>query len=453
MAIKSTDQGRRAVLGGALLGTGPACMLLALAVLIAPWSKAAEIQPLDSIVAVVNDDVIVESELDAEIQLVLPQLANAGTEVPPRPVLEEQVLERLILKRLQIQRAERLGIEVDQATLMKAMTNIAARNGMSLEELQLTLESSGIDFEDFQEDTRLQILTSQLQAQEVMKDIRVSDVEIDRFLETESDSLLERREVRLQHILIAVPDAATPDDIRAAEEEAQALLKRLRSGEDFAKLAVANSDGRRALDGGDLGWFPMAEVPSLAAAPARQLGKGEVSDPIRSPSGFHLIKVSDIKGDVPEPITQTHARHILIRTNELVSDDDAKRRLSQLRVRIVGGDAFDTLARANSDDTGSALKGGDLGWISPGDTVPEFEKVMNQLAINEISQPFQSPFGWHIVQVLERRDQDTADDLLRLKATEAIRARKAEDETEIWLRRLRDEAFVEVRLDEIVDGD
>jgi peptidyl-prolyl cis-trans isomerase SurA len=389
----------------------------------------------------------------AEIELLRPQLEQSGAPIPPPRQLEQQVLERLILKRLQIQRAKMLGIEVDDATLTQAIENIAARDGMGIDELQLTLESGGIDYRDFREDTRLQILTSRLQAQEVAKDIRVSEPEIDRFLETESDSLLERREVRLQHILVALPDEATPADIRAAEDKARALLKRLRAGEDFGRVAASSSDGRNAANGGDLGWFVMADVPSLAAAPARQLNKGEVSEPIRSPSGFHLIKVSDIKGDDPAPITQTHARHILIRTNELVADADAQRRLSQLRQRILGGDAFETLARANSDDTGSALKGGDLGWISPGDTVPEFEEVMNTLALNAISQPFQSPFGWHIVQVLERRQQDTRDDLLRMKAEELIRARKAEDATEIWLRRLRDEAFVEIRLEDFGPGD
>ncbi|MBK1648352.1 peptidylprolyl isomerase [Rhabdochromatium marinum] len=412
---------------------------------------AATVQPLDAIVAVVNDDVIVQSELNAEIELLRPQLEQSGAPIPPRPELEQQVLERLILKRLQIQRAKMLGIEVDEATLNQALENIAARNGIALDELQLTLESSGIDFDDFREDTRMQILTSRLQAQEVNKNIRVSEPEIDRFLATESDSLLERREVRLQHILIALPDEPTPEDVRSAEQEAQSLLKQLRGGASFAKLAAAHSDGRNAANGGDLGWFSMTEVPSLAAGPARQLNKGEVSDPIRSPSGFHLIKVSDIKGDAPAPITQTHARHILIRTNELVSDADAERKLSRLRTRILGGDSFATLARASSDDTASALKGGDLGWISPGDTVPEFEKVMDSLAPNDISPPFQSPFGWHIVQVQERRKQDTKDDLLRMKAAEAIRASKAEDATDLWLRRLRDEAFVEIRLENLDD--
>jgi len=420
--------------------------ILAILLLTSPATNA-DIQPLDSIVAVVNNDVIVQSELNTEIALVLPELNARGTAIPSQAALEKQVLERLILKRLQLQRAKDLGIEVDDETLTTAMTGIAARNGMSLSQLSETLEAGGLSFDDFREDTRMQILTSRLQQQEVLQNIRISDAEVDRFLKQEGDSLIERREVRLQHILVALPDDPSSAQVESARQKILGLLKRIRGGESFADVAAASSDGRRALEGGDLGWFPMAEVPSLAVEPARTLAKGQVSEPIQSPSGFHLIRVSDIKGDAPEPTSQTHARHILIRTNEVVSDEDAKRRLSQLRLRIVGGDDFGTLARAHSDDTGSALKGGDLGWVNPGDTVPEFEETMDKLGPNEISQPFQSPFGWHIVQVLERRKQDTTDDLLRLKAQDAIRQRKGEEATEIWLRQLRDEAYVDVRID------
>ena len=340
-------------------------------------------------------------------------------------MLQKQVLERLILKRLQMQQAENLGIEVDEAALTEAMTNIAARNGLTLEQLRSTLEASGVSFENFREDTRLQILTARVQQQEVLQNIRVSDAEIDRFLKQEGDSLIERREVRLQHILVALPDNPTNSQVETARNKASTLLKRVRGGTSFADVAAANSDGRRALEGGDLGWFPISEVPSLALVPAQTLAKGETSEPIQSPSGFHLIRISDIKGDAPEPMSQTHARHILIRTNEIVSDDDAKLRLSQLRLRIVGGDDFATLARAHSDDTGSALKGGDLGWVNRGDTVPEFEEAMDKLAANEISQPFRvARLGWHIVQVIERRKQDTTDELMRMKAEDAIRQRK-----------------------------
>jgi peptidyl-prolyl cis-trans isomerase SurA len=420
-----------------------ACLLLALLAGVASAS-----QPLDGIVAVVNDDVIVRSELQAEIDLVLPELQARGAAIPSRDVLEEQVLERLILKRLQLQQAKQLGIEVDEETLNKALEGIAARNGLTLDELRVTLQEGGVDFNHFREDTRAQILTSQLQQQAVYRNVRVTDAEVDRFLEKEGDSLVKRREVKLQHILVALPDNPSSAQVTTARAKAERLLRQLHAGADFASLAAAESDGRRALEGGDLGWFPMSEVPTLAVDAAQTLAKGEITEPIRSPSGFHLIKIADIKGDAPEPINQTHARHILIRTSQMVSDDDAKRRLEQLRMRILGGDDFGTLARAHSDDTGTALKGGDLGWVDPGDVAPEFQETMDALAPNQISEPFKTSFGWHIVQVLERRKQETTDELMRMKAEDALRRRKGEEATEIWLRQLRDEAYVNIRLND-----
>ncbi|WP_408606016.1 peptidylprolyl isomerase [Imhoffiella purpurea] len=423
------------------MGTG-ALLLLSLSGAI----TQAATEELDAIVAVVNDDVVVRSELDKEIRLVIPQMQQRGTPLPPEAQLRKQVLDRLILKHLQQQRAKELGIRVDDATLNEAMSNIANRNGLTLPELQVTLEAGGIDFDDFREDTRSQILTSRLQSQEVVKKIQVTDQEVDRFLAKESSRLVEREQVRLQHILIALPENPSPAQIKAAESKAKRLVTQLRAGADFASVAVRESDGRNALEGGDLGWFEMGAVPSLVSDLAFTLAEGEISDPLRSPSGFHIIKLREIKAAAPKSVTQTHARHILVRTNEIVSDEDAKRRLSQLRTRIQGGDDFETLARAHSDDTGSALKGGDLGWLNPGDTVPEFEETMNDLAPDQVSLPFKSPFGWHIVQVLERRDQDTSSDIMRIKAREALQRRKAEEATEEWLRQLRDEAYVEIRL-------
>lgn len=410
-------------------------------------STRAWAQELDAIVAVVNDDVVVESEIARETNLVIPQLKQQGTAVPAPDQLRKQVVERLILKKLQQQRAKQLGIEVDEATLMETLTNIAARNGLSIDELQATLEAGGIRFQDFREDTRMQILLSRLQMQEVARGVQVTDQEVDRFLAKSAGQLMPREQVRLQHILIALPEDPTPAQVAQAEKKAKGLVAKLRAGADFAALAAASSDGRTALQGGDLGWFEMAGVPTLVSDQARTMAKGEITEPLRSPSGFNIIKLTDIKGGGPQSVTQTKARHILIRTNELVSDSDAKTRLNQLRSRLIGGDDFATLARAHSDDTGSALKGGDLGWVNPGDTVPQFEEVMNALAPGEISEPFESPFGWHIVQVEERRTQDAADDLLRLKAREAIQRRKTEEATDAWLRQLRDEAYVELRLD------
>jgi len=407
----------------------------------------ANAEELDSIVAVVNDDVVVQSEVSREMAQTIPQLQEQGTPVPPPEQLRKQVLERLILKRLQQQRAKQLGITVDEAALTSAIQSIASRNNLSIEELQATLESSGMRFEAFREDTRLQILTGRLQNQEVVGTIQVSDQEVERFLQRDKGQLMPREQVRLQHILIALPDNPSPAQIAQAEAKAKQLVAKLRGGADFAAVAAASSEGRTALQGGDLGWFEMAAVPSLVADKAQTMAQGEITDPIRSPSGFNIIRLAEIKGGVPGNVTQTRARHILIRPNELVADEDAKTRLAQLRMRIVGGDDFATLARAHSDDTGSALKGGDLGWVNPGQTVPEFEAAMNKLAPNEVSEPVHSSFGWHIIQVQERRSQDTADELLRLKAKEAIQRRKVDEATDAWLKRLRDEAYVELRLD------
>jgi peptidyl-prolyl cis-trans isomerase SurA len=432
--------------------TALATILLALSAT-APSEAAAPagVEELNAIVAVVNDDVIVNSELQRGVAAIIPELRARGTPVPDDKILRKQVLERIISKRLQAQRAKQLGIKVDDAALTQTITSIASRNKLTLEELRATLESGGMRFEDFREDTRTQMIDAQLQRQEVLNTITVTEPEIDRFLEKESGRLVERSEVRLQHILIAFPEGASPEQVQKAQAKAAGLVRQLRAGADFAKLAIANSDGQQALEGGDLGWFKIAEVPTLVAEPARTLAKGEVSDPLRSQGGFHIVKVSDIKGTESEAVTQTHARHILVRTSEVLADDDAKTRLAQLRLRILGGDDFATLARSHSDDTGSALKGGDLGWVNPGDTVPDFEQAMSTLAPNEISQPFKTSFGWHIVQVLERRQADTTAEVLRQKAREAIRQRKAREATELWLRRLRDEAYVEIRLDKTAD--
>lgn len=429
----------RGMLPGLALG-------LALALGMGPVPVSA--QALDAIVAVVNDDVVVQSELEREIALVIPQLNQRGTAVPPPEQLRKQVLDRLILKHLQQQRAKELGLKVDEATLEEALQGIAGRNGLSLDELKATLEAGGIRFEDFREDTRSQILSSRLQNQEVVRKIQVSEPEVDRFLAREAGRLIEREQVRLQHILIALPDNPTPEQVKRAEDKAKGLVGRLRGGADFAEVAVRESDGRNALEGGDLGWFEMGAVPSLVSDLAYTLAEGEISEPLRSTSGFHIIRLREIKAATPEDVTQTRARHILIRTNEIVSDADARQRLLQLRERLIGGEDFAGLARAHSDDTGSALKGGELGWVDPGNTVPEFEEQMNALAVGATSEPFKSPFGWHILQVEERRQQSANEDILRLKAREALQRRKAEEATEEWLRQLRDEAYVEIRLDQ-----
>jgi len=401
---------------------------------------------LDAIVAVVNEDVITRSELDQEMAIILVQLRDRGTALPPRAVIERQVLERMIGKRLQLQTAERLGIQADDATLGRAIDSIAAKNHMSLTQLRDTLEREGLNFAKFRENTRNQILLARLQAQEVINRITVTDQEVELFLHRGQGPLSGRDAVHLQHILIATPDGATPEVIQRARDKVERVLQQLKDGVDFAQVALVHSDGRQALEGGDLGWMKLSQVPTLAAEAARTLQPGGISEPIRSASGFHIFRVAEVKGEERQVITQTHARHILIKTNELVSDQDAQTRLEQLRIRLVGGEGFGALARSHSDDTASAIKGGDLGWVNPGDTVPAFEEQMASLAPREISKPFHSPFGWHLVQVLGRREHDNTEDMLKGKARDSIRARKAEEATDLWLRRLRDESYVEIRL-------
>ena len=413
-----------------------------LALLAAAPASALE---LDRIVAVVNEDVIVRSELEQEITVILAQIEGRGTRLPPREVIERQVLERVINKRLQLQAAQRLGIEVDDATLARAIGNIASKNNMSLTDLRDTLEAEGVSFASFREDTRTQIVLARLRNQEVIKRIAITDREVENFIERSMGQLSQRSAVHLQHILVATPEGATPEVIQRAQEKTLRLLQELHAGADFAELALVDSDGRHALEGGDLGWMKISQVPALAADLARTLERGEIGNPIRSVSGFHIFRMLEYKGSSQQLITQTHARHILIKTNEVVSDQDARTRLQQLRIRLVGGEDFTAMARSHSDDTASAIKGGDLSWVSPGDTVPDFEEQMDKLGPGQLSEPFRSPFGWHLLQVLERRQHDNTAEMLKTKAREIIRERKADEATELWLRRLRDESYVETR--------
>jgi len=424
----------------------PALLLLATA----PQCFAYE---LDSIVAVVNEDVIVRSELEREITRIMAQIQERGTRLPPSSVIERQVLERMINNRLQLQAADRAGVKLDDATLARAIGNIAEKNGLTLTELRDTLKAEGMDFNSFREDTRERIILARLRTQQVINRITVTDREVANFIAHNLGKLTERSDVHLQHILISTPEDVSPEEVQRAKEKAQQLVDKLRAGADFAETALVYSDGRQALEGGDLGWMKLSQVPSIAVEAARTLMRGEITDPTRSSSGYHIFAVLDYKGSDRQLITQTHARHILIKTNELVSDDDARTRLQQLRFRLLGGDDFDSIARSHSQDTGSAAKGGDLGWVSPGDTVPSFEQQMNNLAPGEFSQPFQSPFGWHLMQVIERREFDNSEAMLKSKARDSVRERKAEEATELWLRRLRDEAYVEMRLPDADETD
>ena len=415
------------------------------ALLLWPAAGAAYVA-LDRIIAIVNEDVVMQSELEQRLRAVRGQLREEGARLPPGPVLERQVLDSLIQGRIQLQLAARAGIRVDDETLNRAINNIAAENQVSLGEFRQILEAEGYNYQQFREDIRDQITLSQLRQRQVENRINVTEREIDDFLANREFQGDAEAEIRISHILLALPAEAPAAEIEQARQGAAELRRKLLAGADFAETARRVSDGGNAGQGGDLGWRKIAEVPTLFAEYIPDLGKGDISEPIRSPSGFHLIRIADIKGAEQSIVAQTRARHILIRTSELMTEAEAREKLTQLKARIEGGDDFGLLARGNSDDAASAIAGGDLGWRSPGELAPEFQRAMDALAIGQISAPFQTGFGWHIVEVLERRQYDNTESLKRGRARGAIRARKLEEATQNWARELRDEAYVEYRL-------
>lgn len=414
----------------------------------AQQSDAPEIIEIDRIVAVVNDDVIVESEMRRRMQAVIAQLQKSGVPAPPRDVLEKQVLEQLILDRLQMQMAESTGIRIDDETLNRQIADIARQNKLSLREFRDILARDGYDFAAFREEIRGELIKARVQQRQVQDRVQVTERDIDNYLATLAKQGGDEAVYHVGHILVAVPDGASPEELATAEAKAEDIVSRLEAGANFGKTAAAESDGRQALEGGDLGWRKAAELPTIFENVVPNLEKGEISQVIRSPSGFHIIKLLDVRGAGRLVIRQTHARHILIKTTEIVSSEDARRRLTQLRTRIVNGADFGKLARANSDDPASAVKGGDLGWLNPGDTIPAFEKNMDALEVDQVSQPFETEFGWHVLQVLGRRDRDSTADVKRAKAAELLRRRKVDEELQTWFRQIRDEAYIEYRLDE-----
>ena len=401
---------------------------------------------LDGIAAVVEDDIILESELAREVASIAANLKVRNVQLPPETVFYKQVLERLIIEKLQSQLALKAGVKVNDEMVNASLENIARQNGLDMQSFKKEINSQGMDFEVFKENVRKEIIINQLRSQEIGSRIRVSEQEIEHYLETEISAQDQKIQYLLGHILIAVSEGASAAVIQGEAEEARSVTEQLRQGEDFKQMAVSVSDGTNALQGGDLGWRTLNQLPTLFVDVVKAMSKGEVADPIRSPGGFHILKLLDTTDVQSHVITETHARHILIKTNELINDDEAKKRLEAIAGRIADGDDFATLAKANSDDAGSAIQGGDLGWVMPGLLVPPFEKAMSELAVNETSQPVQTQFGWHLIQVLDRRSKDNRENQQKNQARDEIRNRKIEEETELWLRRLRDEAYVDIRL-------
>ena len=421
--------------------------LAAIAMVLAGQPAVAEPVLVDRIVAVVNSEVVTRNELAERVERAIRQLRRQGTELPPREAIERQILERLILDRAQLQMARETGIRVDDATVERAVGRVAASNRLSISEFRQALADDDISWEVFRDNIREEILVARLREREVDARVVVTDAEVDNFIESNRKELT-NQEFDAAHILFRAPEGATPEQLASLRARAEQVLERLQAGEDFARLAATFSDAQDALDGGRLGWRTASRLPTLFAEALQDLQPGASSPVLRSPAGFHIVQLIDRRGGAlagPSKVTQTRARHILIKTSEVLTDADARRRLEGLRERVVNGAAsFEDLAQVHSTDL-SAAKGGDLGWLYPGDTVPPFERAMNALQRGEISAPVQSPFGWHLIQVVDRRNEDVSEERRRNAARNALRERKAEEAYQDWLRQVRDSAFVELR--------
>ena len=401
----------------------------------------------DRIIAVVNSEVITLNELRQRLDSVVSQLRRQGTPLPPADVLEKQMLERMVVDKVQVQFAKENGIRIEDAQLDMALNRIAANNKMTLAQFRQALEKDGIAFAKFREEIRQEITVSRLREREVDAKLLVSEGEIDNYLAGASAGG-SAEEYQVAHILVRSPESASPEQLQKLKAKAEQILDRLKQGEDFAQVAAAYSDAPDALQGGNLGFRALDRMPAVFAEAVQKMQPNQLSPIIRSPNGFHIVKLVAKKGGASIPaVQQTHARHILIKVNEVVSEAEAKRKLQAVKERLDHGGDFAELARLYSQD-GSAPKGGDLDWLYPGDTVPEFERAMDALKVGEVSQPVQSMFGWHLIQVLERRVQDVSQDRQRAIARNALRERKSDEAYQDWLRQLRDRAYVEYRWEE-----
>ena len=402
----------------------------------------ATLKPLDHIVVIVNEDVITNTTLTNRIedfrkQLELSQLSRIKPET-----LKKQVLEKMIRDIIQIQQAKQLGITVDDLMLNRMLEQLAANNKMTLNQFRQAIEKEGLDYTRFREQTRDDIIIKQLQQRIIASKISVSDQEVQQYIEQNESSDASKTTYHLRHILIATPESASPDDIDKAKAKADSVYTQIADGSKFEDMAINESSGRNALKGGDLGKRKASELPELFVTAVKNLSTGQTSKPVKSASGFHLLQLVSSSSD-QQLVKQTHTRHILIRTGDEVSDKQARKTLTELRQKIQQGESFAELASQYSDDPGSKTKGGDLGWVGPGDFVPAFEKVAGSLSIGQLSEPFKTSFGWHILEVLERRDHDQAKSNKENQARNAIQNRKADEELRLWLRRIRDEAYVE----------
>lgn len=410
--------------------------------------KPRQILTIDRIVAVINDEVITRNDLNERVKRAESQLQRQGTAAPPRADLEKQILERMITDRAVVQFAKENGMRIDDVELDRAVDRIAQENQMIREQLRLALEKDGVPFNKFREDIRTEILLARLREREVNDRIVVTDSEIDQLIAASKQGPGSNDEFNVSHILVRVPENASPEQIQARQARANEALTQLKAGANFAQVAASFSEAPDALQGGNMGWREMARLPALFADAVRGIKVGDLSSVLRSPAGFHIVKLVEQRGGQKTVmVQQTRARHILIKVSEVVSEAEGRNRMRILKERLDNKGDFTQLARSNSEDT-SASKGGELGWISPGDTVPEFERAMDALKPGDVSEPVRSPFGWHLIQVQERRDSDMTVERQRLAARQTLRERKGEEAFQEWIRRTRDVAYVEIRLDE-----
>jgi len=402
---------------------------------------------LDRVAATVNEGVVLQSELEEQMYIIASRMREQKVDLPAQNVLQRQVLDRLVLQELQMQRANRAGIKVADETLNNALADVAKQNGIPLTELPDALAAQGIEYAGYREQLRKELAMQILRQRDVISRINVSPREIDQFLDRQKKMPSDANEYHVSHILIAVPQAATPEQLDEAAKKSEEVYQKATSGEDFARLAVQYSNAQTALEGGDLGWRKGSELPTFLSEVIAGMKAGDVTKPLRTPSGYHILKLNEMKGGSQVIVNQVHARHILIKPNELQDDATVQQKLVSIRDRILNkGENFTAVASVVSEDPGSAAEGGDLGWTGPGTFVPEFEKALAQLQPDEISEPFRTQFGWHIIQLLGRRQFDTTEQVRHETAFRQIRESKADEETELWLRRLRDEAYVEYKL-------
>lgn len=438
-----------------------AALALTAAILLTPPSAGAQTRELgasgellDGIAALVDEGIVLRSEFTQRVATVTDNLLRALAQrppeqrgaLPPLSVIEQQVLEQLIIEQIQLQRAERFGLIVGDEMLNQAMASIAQGVGLTLEQFPQALAIEGIDYAQYREETRKTLVLEQLRQREVGASIVVAPRELDMCLTRSTSDLSGNQDYNVSHLLIGISSTATREEIEQARQRAEEVIRRLEAGERFADLAITWSEGQNALEGGALGWRTGDRLPTLFADIILAMEPGEHSEIIQSGSGFHIVRLNEVRGVEPVIVDQIRIRHILLRPNEIMDAPAVRQRLAGLRTEILEGDDFAAIARSVSEDTVSAADGGDLGWTQRGAFVPEFEQVINTLDIGELSLPFETRYGWHVAQIMETRSHDTTDELREQECVEQIRASKFEEAQQLWLRRLRDEAFVEIRL-------